>query len=62
MRLRGLFRVDENKLNSLDTKRVKSLMKNGQLSRIYAHLMSMDNFKFLLDRSAGSFPDDAHGQ
>lgn len=27
-------------------------MKHGELSRIYAHLMSLDNFKFLMDRAA----------
>lgn len=52
MRLRGMFRVNENKLNELLAKDVKRLMKNGELSRIYAHLMSLDNFKFLMDRAA----------
>jgi hypothetical protein len=52
MRLRGMFRVNENKLNELQAKDVKRLMKSGELSRIYAHLMSLDNFKFLMDRAA----------
>jgi len=52
MRLRGMFRVNEEKLNELQPKDVKRLMKNGELSRIYAHLMSLDNFKFLMDRAA----------
>ena len=52
MRLRGMFRVNENKLNELLAKDVKRLMKNGELSRIYAHMMSLDNFKFLMDRAA----------
>lgn len=53
MRLRGMFRVNEDKLNELQTRDVKRLMKRGELSRIYAHLMSMDNFKFLMDRASG---------
>ena len=52
MRLRGMFRINENKLNELQGKDVKRLMKHGELSRIYAHLMSLDNFKFLMDRAA----------
>jgi hypothetical protein len=52
MRLRGMFRVNEDKLNDLQPKDAKRLMKNGELSRIYAHLMSLDNFKFLMDRAA----------
>lgn len=52
MRLRGMFRVSEDKLNELQTKDIKRLMKSGELSRIYAHLMSLDNFKFLMDRAA----------
>lgn len=51
MRLRGMFRVNEDKLNALPSKDVKFLMKHGELSRIYAHLMSLDNFKFLMDRA-----------
>jgi len=52
MRLRGMFRVNEDKLNEIQGKDVKRLMKNGELSRIYAHLMSLDNFKFLMDRAS----------
>jgi len=51
MRLRGMFRVNEDKLNALQPKDVKRLMKHGELSRIYAHLMSLDNFKFLMDKA-----------
>ena len=56
MRLRGMFRVNENKLNELQAKDIKRLMKNGELSRLYAHMMSLDNFKFLMDRAAASKP------
>lgn len=50
-RLRGMYRVDEARLDALDGETVKRLMKSGELSRIYAHLMSLDNFKFLMDRA-----------
>ncbi|HSN18213.1 MAG TPA: SapC family protein [Gammaproteobacteria bacterium] len=56
MRLRGMFRVNEDRLNELPPKDVKRLMKDGELSRIYAHLMSLDNFKFLMERAAAKKP------
>lgn len=49
MRLGGMFRVNENKLNALPEKTIKQLMKKGQLSRIYAHLISLDSFQRLLN-------------
>lgn len=52
VRLKGLYRVNENKLNSLPEKIIKDLMASGELSRIYAHLISLENFAKLLDRSA----------
>ena len=52
VRLKGLYRVNENKLNNLPEKTVKELMQSGELSRIYAHLISLENFAKLLDRSA----------
>ena len=51
-RLKGLFRVNEDRLNELPAKTVKGLMQSGELSRIYAHLISLENFAKLLDRSA----------
>jgi len=51
-RLIGLYRVNENKLNELSGDVIKELMHGGELSRIYAHLMSLDNFAKLLDRAA----------
>src|SRR5690606_4112802 len=50
-RLGGMFRVSEDKLNALPEKTVKRLMKQGRLSRIYAHLISLENFQTLLDMS-----------
>ena len=52
MRLKGLYRVNETKLNNLPANVIKDLMLSGELSRIYAHLISMENFAKLLDRSA----------
>ena len=52
MRLKGLYRVNENKLNNLPAKIIKELMISGELSRIYAHLISLENFAKLLDRKA----------
>lgn len=51
-RLKGLFRINEDKLNMLPAKTVKGLMKSGELSRIYAHLISLENFAKLLDKQA----------
>ena len=52
VRLKGLYRVDEDKLNQLPDEVVKELMQSGELSRIYAHLISLENFAKLLDRKA----------
>ncbi|HHO59036.1 MAG TPA: hypothetical protein ENJ64_02250 [Thiotrichales bacterium] len=51
-RLKGLYRVNENRLNRLPDKVIKRMMTGGELSRIYAHLISLENFAKLLDRSA----------
>lgn len=61
MRLGGMFRVDETKLNALPPEEIKQLMMRGELSRIYAHLMSLENFQALLDRAAerASQPDSS---
>lgn len=52
MRVEGMWRVNEERLNALPAETVMRLMRAGILSRLYAHLMSLDNFKFLLDRAA----------
>lgn len=49
MRLGGMFRISEKKLNELPEKTIKQLMKKGQLSRIYAHLISLESFQRLLN-------------
>jgi len=56
-RLRGLYRVEEQRLKDLSANELKKLMKRGELPRIYAHLMSLDNFRFLLDRTTAAQQD-----
>ena len=48
----GMHRVDEEKLNRLPSKTIKAMMSRGDLSRVYAHLISLENFAKLLDLSA----------
>ena len=50
--LTGMFRVAEQKLVALEPARLKELTANGVLARIFAHLMSLDNFRRLLERRA----------
>ena len=52
LHLKGMYRVDENRLNALEGRVLKGMMKRGELSRTYAHLMSLDNFRYLMDRAA----------
>lgn len=48
-RVTGMLRVNEDKLKNLPSARIAELMQTGLLSRIYAHLMSLDHFNRLLD-------------
>jgi len=50
--LTGMHRVAEGKIEHLNAAQLKNLVKKGILSRVYAHLLSMDNFAKLLDRKA----------
>ena len=52
MQITGMFRISEDRLNQLAPQVLKDLMKQGELSRIYAHLISLENFAKLLDLSA----------
>ncbi|MGD8379386.1 MAG: SapC family protein [Gammaproteobacteria bacterium] len=52
--LRGMYRVNEEKLNALPGRVIKQFMQQGELGRLYAHLMSLDNFRHLLDRAAAA--------
>lgn len=51
LRLQGLYRVDEQKLDALGTRELKLLLRKGELRAIYAHLLSLENFAKLLDMS-----------
>jgi hypothetical protein len=51
MHLTGMYRVNEDKLNRLPAKTIKAMMSRGELSRVYAHLISLENFATLLDLS-----------
>jgi hypothetical protein len=50
LHLTGMHRVAEAKIEHLNASQLKNLVKKGILSRIYAHLLSLDNFARLLDR------------
>jgi SapC len=53
MQITGMHRVAEKNLENLNAAQIKNLMRKGLLARIYVHLMSLDNFKHLLERKAG---------
>jgi len=52
LQLAGMFRVDEKKIEDLNASQLKNLVKKGILGRIYAHLLSLENFSSLLERKA----------
>jgi hypothetical protein len=52
IQLTGMYRIAEEKLAQLDGAVLKDLAQKGVLGRIYAHLISLDNFQPLLARSA----------
>ncbi len=54
MNLTGMYRVDEKKMEFLNASQHKNLIKKGVMGRIYAHLISLDNFARLLNRKVGS--------
>lgn len=47
----GMYRVNEDKLKKLSAKNMKDLLEKNYLRFIYAHLLSLDNFRLLLDRT-----------
>jgi hypothetical protein len=51
IQLVGMYRVAEEKLARLDGEALKELTQKGVLGRVYAHLISLDNFQRLLARS-----------
>ena len=53
VQLTGMHRVDEKRIEHLNVSQFKNLAKKGVLGRIYAHLLSLENFSRLLERRAG---------
>ena len=54
MHLTGMHRVAEKRLEALNAAQLKNLVKKGILGRVYAHLLSLENFARLLDRRAAA--------
>lgn len=54
--LSGMYRVKEEKLEHLNAAQHKNLFKKGVTGRIYAHLLSLDNFGRLLARRSKEKP------
>jgi len=52
MAMTGMYRVAEHKLGGLPPEQLKLLTQQGMLARVYAHLISLNNFGRLLDRRA----------
>lgn len=52
LQLTGMHRVDEKKIEHHDVGQFKNLAKKGILGRLYAHLLSLENFSRLLERRA----------
>ncbi len=50
MNLGGMHRVDERRLEFLNAAQHKNLIRKGIMGRIYAHLISLENFARLLTR------------
>ena len=50
LNLTGMHRVNEAKLELLTADQLRTLLRKGVLARVYAHLISLDNFGRLLDR------------
>lgn len=49
LRLKGMFRVDEQKLQAIPAKDLRVMLKKGELRAVYAHLISLENFARLMD-------------
>ena len=55
----GMYRVSESKLVELTPEQLKTLVQKGVLARVYAHLISLNNFGRLLDRRSAAPPPAA---
>ena len=56
MNLGGMYRVEEKKLEFLNAAQHRNLIKKGIMGRIYAHLLSLENFARLLKRKSDAAP------
>jgi hypothetical protein len=56
MHLTGMHRVGEKRIEALNAAQLKNLAKKGILGRIYAHLLSLENFARLLERRGQRIP------
>ncbi|MET0218343.1 MAG: SapC family protein [Burkholderiales bacterium] len=54
LNLAGMHRVTEARLAAVDHAKLRALFENGSVARIYAHLLSLDNFPRLLERRAAA--------
>jgi hypothetical protein len=59
MELTGFLSVDEHKLNALEDKVVADLHRQGALAMAYLHLLSLRQFKDLMDMAAALEPASA---
>lgn len=50
IQLTGMHRVDEKRIEHLNASQFRHLAKKGILGRLYAHLLSLENFSRLLER------------
>jgi len=57
----GMYRVAEQKLGALAPEKLKEFTQQGILARVYAHLISLNNFGRLLDRRSASAKKAAAG-
>ena len=52
MHITGMYRVNEKNLENLNAAQLKNLLRKGLMARVYLHLLSLENFRRLLDRKA----------
>jgi hypothetical protein len=57
--MKGMFRVDEKKLADLKPVNHKALVTRGLMSRIYAHMHSLENFGRIYSRAVARAEQDA---
>lgn len=62
MELTGFLSVDEHKLNALEDKVVADLHRQGALAMAYLHLLSLRQFKTLMELAAAQEPGSTPAQ